>query len=90
MLIPKLIPVTEETTEHSYAILSCHRRNNIAFISCSQGDCDAQEKAKSRNHILYHCQTVLGTLKRNEELTVDEVAMRNNKLATILVQNSFL
>ena len=75
----ELTPI--ETPTVDTPIDPCHRRNNRAFISYSQGDCDAQEKAKSRNHILYHCKMVLGTLKRNEELPVDEVAMRNNKLA---------
>ena len=70
-----------ETPTVDTPIDPCHRRNNRAFINYSQGDADAQEKALSRNHVLYHCKKVLGTLKQSEELPVDVVAERNAKLS---------
>ena len=50
-------PIEEPTVDT--LIDPCHRRNNRAFISYSQGDQDAKEKSKSRDHLLYHCKRSL-------------------------------
>lgn len=55
----------------------CHRRNNRAFISYSQGDLDAKEKAQTRDHLLYHSKKALGTLKATDVLPLEEEMARN-------------
>ena len=71
-------PIEEPTVDT--LIDPCHRRNNRAFISYSQGDQDAKEKSKSRDHLLYHCKRSLGTLGRNDELPLEEEIVLNEKL----------
>ena len=77
--VAKVTPVETPTVDTT--IDPSHRRNNRAFISYSQGDRDAREKAQSRDHLLYHCKKALGTLKKSDEIPLEEVLMCNDKLA---------
>ena len=73
-----ILPI--ETPTDQTAIDPCHRRNERAFISYTQGAKDAKEKARSRDHILYHCKRALGTLGTNNELPIEDEMTRNDKL----------
>lgn len=76
--ISTVTPVETPTSDTS--VNHCHRRNDRAFISYSQGALDAKDKALSRCHLLYHCKKALGTLSRTDELPFEEEISRNNKL----------
>ena len=69
-----------ETPSVATLIDPCNRRNNRAFISYSQGDHDAKDKAQSRDHLLYHSKRALGTLRTADELPLEEEIIRNDKL----------
>lgn len=73
-----VVPI--ETPTVQTAIDPCHRRNERAFISYSQGARDSKDKARSRNHILYHCKKALGTLGTANELPLEDERARDNQL----------
>ena len=73
-VLPIETPTSDTLTE------PCHRRNNRAFISYSQGDLDAKDKAQCRDHHLYLSRKVLGTLRQSDELHLEEEILRSNKL----------
>ena len=73
-----VLPI-EPPTVHT-AIDSCHRRNERAFISYSQGSKEAKDKARNRDHILYHCKKALGTLGTANELPLEDERARDNQL----------
>ena len=73
-----VVPVETSTVE--IPIDPCHRRNERAFISYSQGHQDAKDKARSRDHLLYYCKRALYTLRTSDELPLEDEMDRNVKL----------
>ena len=69
-----------ETPTVQTAIDPCHRRNERTFTSYSQGSKEAKNKARSRDHMLYHCKKALGTLGTANELPLEDERARDNQL----------
>ena len=70
-----VVPIETPTT--GLIINSCHRRNDRAFISFTNGDPQSKSKTQSRDHLLYLANKVLHNLDAADVLPDAEEKKRN-------------